>query len=155
MALFIRIAVTALVAGASLAAGDVDDLRAAHEKRITSINSGETDFAAEQQHVLGVAFSPGSPFASHDPNRTTESMKAEWRAQIEPFEWRKFQLINPQYLVIGSTGVVWGHVRATHKLIDGPQQIEHRKTTHVYVNEGGAWKLLVTHTSWMPDGALR
>ena len=155
MTVFIRIAVTALLAGSPLAAGDVGELRAAHEKRIASINSGETDFAAEQQHVLGVAFSPGSPFASHDPNRTKESMKADWRAQSEPFEWRKFQLIDPQYLVVGTTGVVWGHVRATHKPIDGAQQTEHRKTTHVYVKEAGEWKLLVTHTSWMPDGALR
>jgi ketosteroid isomerase-like protein len=140
----------ALLTGATLYANDAESLKATHEARLKAIETGDAHVLVSAQHPEGVNFEGHSPFPSDESERSDDERRRGWEAGFDRAERRSFHQINPGYRVIGNTGIVWGHVRITVDPKDGPRATEYRRFTHVYVREGGEWKLVLYHSSAIP-----
>ena len=139
-----------LLTGTTLYANDAESLKTAHEARLKAIETGDVHVLVSAQHPDGVNFEGHNPFPSDESERSDDERRRGWEAGFDRVERRSFHQINPRYRVIGNTGIVWGHVRITVDPKDGPQATEYRRFTHVYVREGGEWKLVLYHSSAIP-----
>jgi ketosteroid isomerase-like protein len=139
-----------LLTGPTLHANDAESLKTAHEARLKAIETGNANFLVSAQHPEGVNFEGHNPFPSDESERSDDERRRGWEAGFDRVERRSFHQINPRYRVIGNTGIVWGHVRITVDLKDGPPVTEYRRFTHAYVREGSEWKLVLYHSSAMP-----
>jgi len=68
-------------------------------------------------------------------------------------ESTSFTPLNPQYRVIDSTGLVWGHTALSLKPKDGPSTTIFIRFTFVFVKTEGKWLEACVHFSQLPTGA--
>jgi hypothetical protein len=68
-------------------------------------------------------------------------------------ESTSFTPLNPQYRVIGSTGIVWGHTVLSLKPKDGPLTTTFIRFTFVFVKTEEQWLEACGHFSQLPTGA--
>jgi ketosteroid isomerase-like protein len=135
-----------LVSTPALAA-DVDDLKATYEKAVTAYNSHDDAFFGSV-HDACVYYAPYSPFAIKGKAAYQKSIKTIWAAM----ESSTFRAINPQFLVSGSTGVVWGHYALAVKLKDGPMTSTFGRFTVTCAKSDGKWLVVSSHYSAIPSG---
>ena len=133
-------------------AGDVDDLKAAYEAYIEAFSKQDVSANLATQHDEYVSYGPNAVF----PNDRKGRSKADLQQGLENFlairERFTITPINPQYRVVGTTGLVWGHERIVRKLKDGPQGTIRVRYIRTWVNSGGKWLRLASHLSAVPSG---
>ncbi|MBI3245939.1 MAG: nuclear transport factor 2 family protein [Deltaproteobacteria bacterium] len=61
--------------------------------------------------------------------------------------------INPQFRVIGTTGLAWGHVAVNFKPKDGPLHRTFTRYLWTYAKIEGKWLLVASHISRIPTGS--
>jgi len=135
-----------LVSTPALAA-DVDDLKATYEKAVTAYNNHDDAFFGSV-HDATAYYAPNSPFAIKGKAAYQKSIKRVWGAM----ESTTFKPINPQFLVSGSTGVVWGHYALALKPKDGPMRTAFGRFTTTCAKSGGKWLVVSSHYSAIPSG---
>ena len=135
-----------LVSTPALAA-DVDDLKATYEKAVTAYNNQDDAFFGSV-HDATVYYAPNSPFATKGKAAYQKHIKRVWAAM----ESTTFKPINPQFLVSGSTGVVWGHYALALKPKDGPMRTAFGRFTITCAKSGGKWFVVSSHYSVIPSG---
>ncbi len=144
-------AISFLIAPTARAA-DVDDLKAAEEAFIEAINKQDVSAILASAHDGYVTYGANAVF----PNDRKGRSKADRQRGTENFianrERSTITLINPQYRVVGTTGIVWGHTRSVVKLKDGPQETRTRRFLNTWVKSGGKWVQLASHRSAVPSG---
>ena len=146
LAFLTLVAVALLIAPPVALCDDLDDLKAAHEQFYKALNSLDADGAVAVLHEEFAGYLPNNPFPFRKP--TTEILNEIWAA----VERSANRMINPQYVLVGNTGIIWGHVRGVLKPKDGPAQTRYSRVTYTYVNSGGKWLLLSVHGSRIPSG---
>jgi len=132
---------------APVLAGDVDDLKATFEKAVMAYNSHDDAFFGAV-HDTTVYYPPTSPFAIKGKAAQQKSVKGVWAAM----ESTAFEPINAQFLVSGSTGVVWGHYALAMKLKDGPMRTAFGRFTVTCAKTDGKWLVVSSHYSAVPSG---
>jgi ketosteroid isomerase-like protein len=143
--LFGWLVVLALLVSTPALAGDVDDLKAAFEKGVKGYNSRDENVFATV-HDQHVDFSATVPFAIVGKAPYQQNTKAFWAST----ESATIKPINPQFLVVGSTGIAWGHCAVAFKPKDGPQGTYFFRYTFTYAKSGGKWVSVASHVSSIP-----
>ena len=145
-------AIALLIVPTTASAGDVDDLKAAYEAGGEAFNKQDVSAVLASQHDEFVAYGATAVFPDDRKGRS----KADRRQGLENFfaNRERFSVtsINPQYRVVGTTGIVWGHSRTVIKLKDGPQETRTRRFVSTWVKSDGKWLILASHRSAVPSG---
>ena len=87
-------------------------------------------------HEQIVAFPPFSPFAVEGKSSLVPLAEANF-ANAESLSLTP---INPQCRVIGSTGIVWGHMSLAVKPKDGPLSATFARFTFIFAKTDGKWQ---------------
>jgi len=126
---------------------DVDDFEAAFNKALKAYNSRDNAFFTMSHEQVAV-FNPGVPFAIDGKAAYEQSIKAFWATR----ESSTFRPINPQFRVIGSTGIAWGHCAVAIKPKDGGMRSAFGRYTIIFAKSDGKWLAVATHYSPIPSG---
>ena len=120
-------------------AGDVDDLKAASEAFIEALNKQDVSALLASRHDEFVIYVEDAVFPADSKGRSEADRRQGWEDFFANRERFSVTLINPQYRVVGSTGIVWGHGRVVEKPKDGPQQARTLRFLGTWVKSGGKW----------------
>ena len=101
-------------------AGDVDDLKAAFEAHIEAVNKQDVSALAANIHDEFVVYLPNAVFPADWKGKSEADRRQAWENFFANTERLTVTLINPQYRVVGTTGIVWGHGTSVAKPKDGP-----------------------------------
>lgn len=142
-ALFAVLCVPTVARGA-----DVDDLKAAFEQGTKALNALDLDGFMALAHDQSVTFGAASPFPIDGKAAQRQTLQNAMNGR----ESQTFTPINPQFRVIGTTGIVWGHGSLVIKPKGGPLETQYVRYTIVYAKTDGKWLRAATHLSWMPAG---
>ncbi len=139
--------VLALLVSTPVFAGDVEDLEAIFEKGVKAYNSKDEAFFTLLDD-RGVVFSPSVPFAAEGKTAYEQYTRGVWTSM----DSSTFTAVNPQFRVIGSTGLAWGHYAIALKPKDGGARSIFGRYTVVYNKSGGKWLAVNAHYSALPSG---
>ncbi|MCE2486889.1 MAG: nuclear transport factor 2 family protein [Desulfurellaceae bacterium] len=128
---------------------DIDDLAGTFEQIVAAINRRDAGAYSSFWHEQIVAFPPFSPFAVE--GKSTLVPLAE--ANFANAESLSLTPINPQCRVIGSTGIVWGHMSLAVKPKDGPLSATFARFTFIFAKTDGKWQEVAIHASQLPSGS--
>ncbi len=128
---------------------DIDDLAGTFEQVVAAINRRDAGAYSSFWHEQIVAFPPFSPFAVE--GKSTLVPLAE--ANFANAESLSLTPINPQCRVIGSTGIVWGHMSLAVKPKDGPLSATFARFTFIFAKTDGKWQEVAIHASQLPSGS--
>lgn len=127
---------------------DVDDLKAAFEQGVKAINALDVDGFMALAHDQSVTFGAASPF----PTDGKAAQRQILQNAVSSRESQTFAPINPQFRVIGTTGIAWGNANIAIKPKGGPLATQYLRYTIVYAKSDGKWLRVATHLSWIPAG---
>ncbi len=127
---------------------DVDDLKATFEQLVKAGNSRDLDTFVASAHDAVVFFNPISPF----PLVGKAANQQGTQTLFDNNESISITPINPQFNVIGNTGIVWGHLATAFKPKNGPMDISFLRCTFTFVKSEGKWLRVATHLSAIPSG---
>ena len=147
-AVLMFVLITSLFTPAAVRGADVDDLKATFEQGIAALNKRDLDAWSTFWHDQIVAFGPVSPF----PTDGKAARRQVFQSLFNNSESFTATPINPQYRVIGTTGIVWGHFMTAVKQKDGPMQTTFGRLLVTYTKVDGRWLLVATHGSRIPSG---
>ena len=139
--------VLVLLASTPVFGADVDDFKAAFNKAVKAYNSQDDAFFASI-HDQTAVFSPGVPFAVDGKAAYEQTMRTFWATR----ESSMFKPINPQFRVIGSTGIAWGHFAFANKPEGGGMETDYGRYTVIFAKSGGKWLAVASHYSPIPTG---
>ena len=126
---------------------DIDDFKAAFDKAVNDYNNRDDAFFAAM-HGQPAVFNPGMPFAIDGKAAYEKAMRRSWAT----YETSVFTPVNPQFRVIGNTGVAWGHYAIAMKPKDGGMETLFGRYTVVSVKSDGKWLVVASHYSPIPSG---
>ena len=115
---------------------DVADLKAAYEQTIKALNAGDLDAYLATVHDQAISFGPDSPFARDGKAAARQGLQT----LLANHESITRTPINPQFRVIGTTGLAWGHVAANFKPKDGPMHTTFTRYLLTYVKADVQWR---------------
>ena len=141
-----------LLIPAAVRGGDLEDLKAAMEGLYSALHQRDAEGIAGAYHDQYVCFTGSGVFPQDWAARSKQERVQYYRNVFEEYEQWTVTLINPQYRVVGNTGIVWGHHRSVRKPKDGPRETSTRRFTRTWVKSGGKWLLLASHRSAVPSG---
>jgi ketosteroid isomerase-like protein len=139
--------VLALLVATPALAGDVEDLKAAFDQAVKAHASKDAAFFS-MMHDQGVVFSPSVPFAQNGKAAYEKYTRGVWAA----VDSSTFVPVNPQFKVIGGTGIAWGHYAIRMKPKDGGLRSMFGRYTVVFEKSGGKWLAVAAHYSAIPSG---
>jgi ketosteroid isomerase-like protein len=128
---------------------DLDELKAAFDQAVATFNDRDLETWATFNHDQVVFFSPASPFAIDGKSGVLQAMQG-LLANSDSIAWK---IINPQFRVIGSTGVTWGHYSFSVKPKDGPLRTEFARFLLTWAKVDRQWRIVAEHNSRIPSGA--
>ncbi len=128
---------------------DIDDLAGTFEQVVAAINRRDAGAYSSFWHEQIVAFPPFSPFAVEGKSSLVPLAEANF-ANAESLSLTP---INPQCRVIGSTGIVWGHMSLAVKPKDGPLSATFARFTFIFAKTDGKWQEVAIHASQLPSGS--
>ena len=127
---------------------DIDDLKATLEQAVAAINRRDLNAYSALWHEQIVAFPPFSPF----PVDGKATLRQAAEANFANIESGALIPINPQYRVIGTTGLAWGHASLSLKPKDGPMRAVFIRYTWTFTKTDGQWREVAVHGSLLPSG---
>lgn len=127
---------------------DVDDVKAAFEQGVKAINALDVDGFMALAHDQSVTFGAASPF----PTDGKAAQRQALQNAVNNRESQTFTPVNPQFRVIGTTGIAWGNASIAIKPKGGPLETHYLRYTIVFAKADGKWLRVATHLSWMPAG---
>lgn len=149
--LFISLTILTLLVVPQFALGsDVDDLKAAVERFVQAFNSLDAGTVAEMAHPGLVVYNNVSPFPFVYSN--TAAFEEDIQDYFSGLESLNYDLYNPQYMVVGNTGVMWGHETGTANTKEGLEDIVYFRVTMTFIKSDGNWRVLTIHLSELPSG---
>jgi len=128
---------------------DLAALKAAFTQAVAAFNAQDLETWSTFNHEQVVFFSPASPFAANGKVSVLQAMQT-LLANSESIAWK---IINPQFRVIGDTGVTWGHYSFSLKPKDGPLRTEFARFLLTWTKANGQWVIVAEHNSRLPSGA--
>ena len=128
---------------------DIDELAATFEQLVAAVNRRDAGAYSSLWHEQIVAFPPFSPF----PIDGKATLRQLVEANFANAESVSATPINPQCRVIGTTGIVWGHLALTIKPKDGPVRAIFERFTFTFAKVDGQWREVAVHASQLPSGS--
>jgi ketosteroid isomerase-like protein len=122
---------------------DLDDLKASFKAEIEALDSRNLDNALALVHDGIVLFSLFSPF----PVSGKDQFRQAVQEYFANYERATFAPVNPQFRIIGTTGVAWGYYQLSAKLKDGPSGYFHGRYLFTYTQADGKWLIISMHLS--------
>jgi ketosteroid isomerase-like protein len=113
---------------------DIDDLKAAFDQLITAVNARNLNAFVGSSHEQTVHV-VGSPFFT-DGRAALRQVGEVVFANTESIDWKP---VNPQFRIIGGTGIAWGHVAYTIKPKDGPLRTVNGAYILTFTKADGKW----------------
>jgi uncharacterized protein (TIGR02246 family) len=113
---------------------DIDDLKAAYDRLVTAINARNVNAFVDSFHEQTVHVVI-SPFFTDGRVALRQVIEAAF-ANAESTDWKS---INPQFRIIGGTGIAWGHVAYTIKPKDGPLRTSNWAYIYTFTKADGKW----------------
>ncbi len=147
----LTLAVIAMLIVPAAHAGDVDDLKAASEAYIEALNKQDISALLTSRHDDYITSGPSDVFGD-SKGRSEADRRQSLESSFAILERLTLTLINPQYRVVGTTGLFWGRYRSVQKLKDGPQETLTRRFLCTWVKFGGTWVLLALDQSDVSSG---
>jgi len=132
---------------------DLDDFKAAAEKLGQAFNSMDTDTIAKMTHPGFIIWEANAPFPKVYP--TPDEYKEVLKGWFSTLDLLNSTSINPQYKVVGNTGVVWSIGERVIKRKGGLREVAYSRSTMTFVKSDGKWKLLMFHFSKFPLDAFK
>ena len=146
-AVFLFVLMASLFTPSAVRGADIDDLRAAEEQAIAALNRRDLNAFMALHHDQVVVFVADAPFpvvGKEALQQGTQTFFANESITLTP--------INPQYRIIGTTGIVWAHDMVAIKPKDGPMQTYFNRTMATYTKVDGKWLVVAVHLSAIPSG---
>jgi ketosteroid isomerase-like protein len=128
---------------------DIDDLAATFEQIVAAVNRRDAGAYSNFWHEQIVAFPASSPF----PVDGKATLRQAAEANLGNVESLTATPINPQCRVIGTTGIVWGHLAVTIKPKDGTRRAIFERFTFTFAKVDGQWREVAVHASLLPSGS--
>lgn len=147
--IFLSLSLCTLFAAPVLAQMDgTSDLKAAFEAEIGAVNAHDLETLMGMQHEQIIALSPASPA----PIDGKAARRQGYQQLFETMETFTVTPHNPQYRVVGDTGVVWGTYTIERQPKGGPATAASVRFSRTYIKTNGQWQLFVYHVSPVPAG---
>jgi uncharacterized protein (TIGR02246 family) len=128
--------------------GDIDDLQAAFAQSNAAVNRRDLEALRAMFHDEAVQFGSSSPF----PREGKAAFLQAFETIFANYEGYTFTPINPQFRVIGTTGVVWAHFAVAQKPKDGPMTTLFGRAIWTFAKSDGQWLIVAAHLSRLPSG---
>jgi ketosteroid isomerase-like protein len=122
---------------------DLDDLKASFNAEIEALDSRNLDAAVALVHDGIVLFSLFSPF----PVDGKDEFRQAIQEYFANYEQATFAPSNPQFHIVGNTGIAWGYYQLSAKLKDGPSGYFHGRYLFTYTQSEGKWLMISLHVS--------
>lgn len=124
----------------------LESLKATEARRLVALNARDVDTIVE---IEGVAFGFGWASSTLRKNEPAPlKVKIErWLGTMEHFE---IELLDDDYRVVGTTGLVIGTLVRREKPIQGKPLTRQLRYSATYVLEGKRWRMVQCHRSPMP-----
>lgn len=133
--------------------GDLDELKAAHERYQSSFKARDAKAIAGFLHAGYVDFAIDGDTAADWSAKTSEQRVRHFQDLLARYESWDVRLEDPYYRVNGTTGVVSGTERIARKPKGGVLEYPRWRLTATWVKEDGKWMMLSAHRSTMPATA--
>ena len=127
---------------------DIDELKATFEEWVQALNSRNLKAFSAVLHDEVIFFAHNAPF----PVDGKAAFQQAIQTLVENSESFDATLINPQYRVIGNTGIAWGLVAFSSKPKDGPFTTVFGRYTATLTKADGKWLVVADHLSVLPGG---
>ena len=127
---------------------DIEDLKAALAANDAAFNAHNADAFVAGMHDEVTHFVQASPF----PIVGKAAVRQLYQALFANAESLTLRRIDPQFRVIGATGVSWGYMTATVKPKDGPQRTVFTRYMWTFTKLDGKWIGVAVHLSYLPSG---
>jgi len=131
---------------------DLDDFKAAVERYYQALNSMDADTIAQMTHPGVVVCEALVPFTRvySTPEASKNGLK-NWFSSLESLN---FLIFNPEYKVVGDTGITWCYLGRRTKR-NGVVEDMFSRQTMTFVKVDGKWLLLMNHFSKFPLDVLK
>ena len=122
---------------------EMDELQAAFERLVSAFNARDIEALGACVDDGVVQFGLISPFPR---NGKADLLRALDRffTHHESLAWRPRQ---PEYRIVGATGLVWGNDAIERKPKDGPIMTVYTRSTTVFAQTDEQWRVVATHYS--------
>lgn len=137
-----------LVTAAAARGDDVADLKATFEQGIAALNKQDVNAFLALYHDDFTGFGALAPFLTEGKS----ALQATLQNVFSSRESTAVRPMNPQFHVIGSTGIVQTYLTNTFKPKDGPATTVFTRGTLTYVKADGKWRVVASHLSRIPSG---
>jgi uncharacterized protein (TIGR02246 family) len=127
---------------------EIDQLQATFEQLKEAYNAHDLERLLAVLHEEVVIFSTSSPF----PIAGKAAARQAYHTGFTHYEQTTLTPINPQFHVLGDTGIVWGHAAMTLKPKDGPVTTVYTRQTWTFIKVGERWLGACAHVSRLPSG---
>lgn len=143
---FVGVALFVVPSGAR--SDDIEDLKAALAANDAAFNAHNVEAFVGGMHEDVTHFVPTSPF----PAVGKTAVRQVYQALFANSETLTLTRINPQFCVIGTTGVSWGFMAATVKPKDGSLTTVFNRYMWTFTKLDGKWVGVAVHLSRLPSG---
>ena len=139
---------TLLVAGMFLTtvavADDADDVKAAVQKYITALNTGDANAYVQTRTLEYSSFSGGGLLGR---SHSLEEQKNGFQGNIDSGVKLNLRIRHLEVRVYGTTAIATGYTVGTITGPDGTTEPVREQRTSVWIKQGGQWKQAHRHTS--------
>ena len=127
---------------------DIASLKVAHDRYLAAWSDGDVDTIVDMatgSAGFGHSTAFPRPVRIEDPFRAGAS---KFFGEMDEFH---ITPLTADHMIVGDTGVVWGHYAQTSKQMDGPRRTLYLRFTHTFARVYGEWKLVIYHRSMIPS----
>ena len=122
---------------------DVAALKASFEAEINALNTRNMEATLAPVDTKVVLFGIFSPF----PIEGKDGYRQAIQEYFQDFEQSVLTPIDPEFRVIGTTGVAWGNFRLTTRVKNGRAESAQGRYMFTYTQGDGKWSILSMHYS--------
>ena len=122
---------------------DLASLQAGFEAELDALNSRNMDGVLSLVDNDVVLFGIFSPFPITGKDGYQRAVQEYFDAHVHAV----LATIDPEYRIMGTTGVAWGNFRLATQLKNGPSKYAFGRYMFTYTQANGQWRILSMHYS--------
>lgn len=117
---------------------DMDALKAGFNAQIEALNNRDLEASVISAHAEIVLYGIFSPF----PVTGKADFKKAVQAYFGQYEEAELSPVTPQFRIVGTTGLAWGHYQLATTPQGGRLTYAHGRYIFTYVKIDGKWRVL-------------
>ena len=117
---------------------DLNALKSTFNAQIEAFNNRELDAAVATAHDEIVLYGIFSPF----PVQGKADFQKAVQAYFGQYEEAELSPVTPQFRIVGSTAITWGHYQLAATPLDGKMAYTHGRYIFTYTKVDGKWLVL-------------